>query len=197
MAHLRSARRPVLSSLLVLLAGCEQSTGGSPLSPSGEAGLSTGASATLLHCPNVGEVSATGLIDALGGSLRVTDSSGGVHEVVFPVGALSGPTLFQLTVPESSHAMVRVSALNPISGALHFIRFPADAQPTLSISYKRCTDPSILAQPLRLYHIHGQTGAIEGPFGVNEGDPSDPRVVGRVPHFSDYAVGSPDFVGDP
>jgi hypothetical protein len=193
MLYPRSARRLLLPSLLALLAGCGELGGRAPLSPAGEPGFTSAPSVTLIECPLPTAASATGTIGLLGGTLRVVDSFGGVNELVFPAGAVSVPTLFKLTVPASDHVVVRLGTLNPLTGVLGSIVFPVGARPTLTVSYKRCDGVSLDPQTLHLYNVDAQTGAIlEGPFGADAGDTSDPRVEGAVPHFSDYAVGSPD-----
>ena len=193
MSIFRSGSHPLLATLAAVLAGCGDYADRAPLAPAGAPGFSSAAAATLLECPLDVAASATGTINPTGGVLRVTDSAGGTHELVFPFGAITVPTIFTMTVPASQYAKVRIAANDPITGALKSVTFPAHAQPTLAISYKRCAHPRLRHQTLRLYNIDEQTGALlEGPFGGEDGDSTDPRVVGSVPHFSEYAIGSPD-----
>jgi hypothetical protein len=192
MTHTPKAYWLGLAVFATLLAGCEDSRDRAPLAPAKQAELSSAVSATLLECPIDQAVSATATIGALGGSLGVTDSYGGRHEVSFPAGAVSVPTLFKLTAPASQYVMVHVAALDPVTSVETAVNFPLDAQPTLAISYKRCPREAAARTDLQLFQLDEQTKApITRPFGGRENNASDPRVRGQVPHFSEYAVGSP------
>lgn len=191
------AIRPLLGLLGVVsaltLGACADADPASPLAPSQAPAAGVGISSTLLECSAATSVTASDTISFLGGTIQVTDAAGGVHEVSFPAYSVTGPTIFTLTVPASKYVEVRVTAQDLVSGVVFdTFAFPSDAQPTLTISYKRCTRANILHQPLALYHIDEVTDSIlEGPFGGKEGNPSDPRVTGKVPHFTDYAIGQP------
>jgi hypothetical protein len=193
MASLRSAHRLALPALLLVLGACGDSEDRAPLAPANEPGLSIVAGATLLQCPTDREASVSAIVDARGGMVRVIDAAGGAHRVRFPAGAVSEPTRFTLTVPASPYVLVRVNAFDAVTGEAKSVAFPAGAQPSLAVSYKRCP-PSIAARRnLQLYQVDERThGPIDRPFGGRENNASDPRVVGQVPHFSEYAVGSPE-----
>lgn len=184
----------LLGALSALALGACADTGpSSPLDPSQAPSFASGSSATLVECETLSSVTATDTIDLLGGRLAVTDSAGGVHEVVFPENAVTAPTIFTMTVPASKYVEVRVTAKDLLTGETYdSLVFPVDAQPTLAISYKRCTRFNVTKHDLGLYHIDEVTDALlAGPFGSKEGSTTDPRVKGRVPHFTDYAIGAP------
>lgn len=184
----RFALRILAPALALLLGACGDST--SSLAPS-ELSRASSPSATLLECPTDATASASETIDLLGGTLQVVDAAGGLHEVVFPQNAVALPTTFTLTVPAGQYVKVDVTAVDALTGEPQSITFPADAQPTLAISYKRCTRSNTDNTALHLYNIDPGTSAVlEGPFGGKEGG-TDPRVKGAVPHFSEYAIGTP------
>lgn len=187
-------RNPLLVAVaaLVLAGGaCADRTAVSPLAPTDTPQLSS-ASATLLECPSDLAVSASRTIDLLGGTVTVVDPYGGTHQVSFPASAVVAPTVFKLEVPAAQYVKVRVTATDALTGQPVEVAFPADAQPVLAVSYKRCTRNNVGNLPLQLYNVDETTNAVlEGPFGAKEGNPTDPRVVGAVPHFSDYSLGSP------
>jgi len=193
MTYTPGAKWLVLAGFATLLAGCDDTNDRAPLAPTERPGFTSAASATLLECPIDAEVSATARIDVLGGTLGVTDSYGGRHEVIFPAGAVSQQTVFTLTAPASRYVLVRVTATDPATGAVSPVDFPVDAQPTLAISYKRCPRPDLSRPNLQLFQVDEQTKApITRAFGGKENNASDLRVRGQVPHFSEYAVGSPE-----
>lgn len=195
MIEIRRARLLALGASVALLVGCDESRDHAPLAPVEQPGLSRAASAgQLLECPIDEEVTATATIDERGGTLRAIDGSGGRHEVIFPAGAVSEPTRFTLTAPASRYVLVRVTATDA-RGAERLTEFPPEAQPTLAVSYKRCPR-SVLGRPkLQLFQVDERTKApITRAFGGKENNASDPRVRGEVPHFSEYAVGSPEDV---
>lgn len=182
-----------LPALAALLSSCAEAGDPAPLAPADAPSLASSSSATLLECSTSSTLAVSDTIDLLGGTLKLTDEFGGVHEVVFPANAVSTPLIFTLTVPASKYVEVDVTATDPLTGDTTSVFFPADAQPTLAISYKRCTRSNTANKALGLYHIDPVTDAVlEGPFGAKEGSSTDPRVTGQVPHFSDYAIGSPD-----
>jgi hypothetical protein len=188
------ALRPLLipvSALALVLGACADGSTPTPVAPAAAPLFGTSSSSTLLECPTDVGVAATDTIDVLGGTLKVVDSVGGTHEVVFPDNAVSTATVFTLAVPAAQYMEVRVTARDLLTGEEQSITFPTDAQPTLAISYKRCTRSDVLNKELFLFNIDEATNAVlEGPFGTKEGNPDDPRVEGKVPHFSDYAVGT-------
>jgi hypothetical protein len=182
-----------LPALAALLSSCADADRSAPLAPADAPLRASSPSAILLECTSTTTLAVSDTIDLVGGVLKLTDEFGGVHEVVFPANAVSSPTIFTLTVPASKFVEVDVTATDPLTGQTMSVTFPADAQPTLAISYKRCTRNDTDNKTLGLYHIDPATDAVlEGPFGAKEGSTTDPRVKGKVPHFSDYSVGMPD-----
>lgn len=176
---------------LALVAACADQEPIQPITSSSPS-LSSGSSSVLIECEATTSVSATDTISVLGGTIQVTDAAGGTHSVSFPENAVASATVFDFTVPASKYVEVDVTAKDLLTGEPVAITFPADAQPTLGISYRRCTRSDVLNKDLRLFNIDGTTKAVlEGPFGSKDGGVSDPRVVGKVPHFSAYAVGTP------
>lgn len=189
MRHGGLAFRLFVPALALVAGACADA--GTSLAPS-EAVRASSSGATLLECPTEFTVATTGTIDLLGGTLSVVDNVGGTHQVAFPANAVSLPTTFTLTVPAGQYVKVDVTATDPLTGEQKSVTFPADAQPTLAVSYKRCTRSNVQKNNLQLYHTDSATNAVlEGPFGGKEGNSKDPRVVGAVPHFSAYSVGTP------
>lgn len=180
------------AALAISLAGCADRSPTMPLTAASAPLRSVGSSATLLECPTDLSVSTSGTVDAVGGTLSVIDAAGGTHQVTFPPNAVLLPTVFRFEVPASQYVKVRVTATDAATGEPMEISFPADARPVLAVSYKRCTRNNTGDLPLQLYNVDEVTNEVlEGPFGAKEGNPEDPRVVGSVPHFSDYSLGSP------
>lgn len=191
MTELRRSRIWLSLPALALVAACADQEPIQPITSSAPS-LSSGSSSVLVECDATTSVSATDTISVLGGTIQVTDAAGGTHAVTFPENAVATATVFEFSVPASKYVEVDVTAKDLLSGEPIEIAFPADAQPTLAISYRRCTRADICNKDLGIFNIDGATKAIlEGPFGGKEGNVSDPRVVGQVPHFSAYAVGTP------
>ena len=184
---------PLLTVLAGLaIAACADGGPAEPLAPSTTAGSHSSTSPALLSCPASTAVTVSDTIDALGGTLRVVDTGGGTHEIVFPAGALSVATVFTVTLPESQYLKARITATVLGSDVpLATISFPSTAQPALSISLARCGS-GLPAGKLALYNVDVQTEAVlQGPFGQRAGGSSGNRVEGRVPHFSDWLIGAP------
>ena len=203
MIKIRKADRLLLPVLLALGAGCEDSSNRAPLAPAEQPASYLSMGVYLLQCPTYEELSASATIDGSGGSVSVTDSYGGRHSVDFPVGAVAEPTTFTLTVPASQHMLVRVTPTDPATGAVKTVGFPMGAEPTLSISYRRCPLSERSRPSLQLYHVtesmlgalntgRSTTSTVNGSINITW----DSRVSGEVPHFSEYAVGSPEAADD-
>jgi hypothetical protein len=174
------ARKPLFLAFAALMAagaGCSSERSTSPSAPSRLLGLGGWGSTSpkLLVCPSSTTQTATGVIDALGGTL----TAGGMS-VVIPANAVLAPTSFTLTVPASQYVEIEVTA----GGADHYVF----VQPVVVIlDYSRCGGGSLLSAPHQAWNIDPETKALlENMGGV------DSKLTHQVSfstiHFSGFAI---------
>ena len=143
--------------------------------PSPATSLSNDAAPSLLQCPTNQTTFATGLVDALGGSVFL-----GATGIALPAGALTTPTLLQVTVPASTYMEIDVSAVG-------FDTFLFQQPVTITIDYSRCNRSDVDQKTLHVYHIDPLTKQLlEDMGGVD--DKASHQITFTTGHLSGYAV---------
>lgn len=125
---------------------------------------------TLLPCNPLPESTATATIGPAGGTLQV-----GPHTLTVPAGALSAPVSITGTAPSGS--------VNTVQFQPEGLRFAVPAG--LTMSYANCPSPGVLL-PKRVVFTDDALTILEVLLSVDSR--SAQTVVGRVQHFSHYAV---------
>ena len=167
----------IVGSLAFLSAACGDPTGigSEPDVPSlrVESAASSTGGATLLACPVSKSRSATEVIGAEGGTLKLSG-----HTVNIPAGAVSQPTAFTISVPASDNLLVDVSAAD----AEHY-RFAKPVE--MTISYKRCAQQGLAS--FSAWYIERSTGAMIERMGGTD-DKRHRSVTFLTDHLSGYAI---------
>lgn len=135
----------------------------------GVTGVVNGLTYTLLNCISLPYAASTRVIGPNGGSITA-----GRHTLVIPEGALTQDVVVTAESPVGSRSEVRFSP--------HGLQFEQPA--ALTMSYGHCSQPSGYVRGL-VYLDEGDD-IVEAPPSLDI-VPAD-RVVGRIDHFSGYAV---------
>lgn len=168
----RAGEWSVLVAALLLAASCGEQRA---TAPKASASLNRDTSPSLLECPTNQTTSATGIVDALGGSVFL-----GATGISLPAGALTTPTLFQVTVPASAYMEIDVSAVG-------FQTFLFEQPVTITIDYSRCNLSDIDERTLHVYHIDLLTNQLlEDMGGVD--DRVSRHITFTTSHLSGYAL---------
>jgi hypothetical protein len=168
----RASEWSVLVATLLLATSCGEQRA---TAPRASGSLNQDASPSLLECPTNQTTSTTGIVDALGGSVFL-----GATGISIPSGALTTPTLFQVTVPASTYMEIDVSAVG-------FQTFLFQQPVTITIDYSRCNRSDIDQKTLHVYHIDPLTKQLlEDMGGVD--DKSSRHITFTTGHLSGYAV---------
>jgi hypothetical protein len=172
-ARVRRVRElSIIVAALLLATYCGEQRATAP-SPAGS--LSQDAGPSLLECPTNQATSTTGTVDALGGSVFL-----GATGISLPPGALTMPTLLQVTVPASNYMEIDVSAVG-------FQTFLFEQPVTITIDYSRCTRSDIDQKTLHVYHIDPLTNELlEDMGGVD--DKASRHITFTTSHLSGYAL---------
>ncbi len=172
-------RKQILAvACLVILAGCGDTNPTAPAAPDAgaPAGLLFLSKPKLLECGLTAETSETALIDAAGGTIAVGGTS-----VVFPAGALLGPTNVTLTIPASPYVEVDIRT----DGQNRFL--DPFRRPIVTISYERCNSSDLLFRVLSAWYIDSDTkDLLERMLSVD--NKLTKSVTFRARHFSGYAI---------
>ena len=143
--------------------------------PNPAATLNKDSGPSLLECPTNQTTSTTGIVDALGGSVFL-----GATGITLPSGALTTPTLFQVTVPASNYMEIDVSAVG-------FQVFLFQQPVTITIDYSRCSRSDIDQKTLHVYHVDPLTNQLlEDMGGVD--DKASRHITFTTSHLSGYAL---------
>lgn len=160
----------IAGMLLATSCGEQRATAPSPLSS-----LNKDSSPSLLECPSNQTLSTTGLVGLLGGSISL-----GATGITLPAGALTLPTLFQVTVPASPYMEIDVSAVG-------FQTFLFQQPVTITIDYSRCNRSDTDQKTLHVYHIDPLTKQLlEDMGGVD--DKVSQHITFSTGHLSGYAI---------
>ncbi len=162
----------IFVAALLLATSCGEQRATAP-SPSGS--LNKDASPSLLECPTNQTTSTTGVVDLLGGSVFL-----GATGITLPAGALTVPTLLQVTIPASTYMEIDVSAVG-------FQTFLFQQPVTITIDYSRCSRNDIDQKTLHVFHIDPITKQLlEDMGGVD--DKVSQHITFTTGHLSGYAV---------
>lgn len=143
--------------------------------PSPAAGLNRDASPSLLECPTNQTTSTSGVVGLLGGSVSL-----GATGITLPAGALTLPTLLQVTIPASNYMEIDVSAVG-------FQTFLFQQPVTITIDYSRCNRNDVDQKTLHVYHIDPLTKQLlEDMGGVD--DKLSHQITFSTGHLSGYAI---------
>lgn len=158
---------------LVLSIGCAD--GVEPTAAPTTARLAAGTGTNPLECPVDQTLSASGSIDALGGTVAV-----GGHSVTLPMGAVLLPRTITLTVPAGNYMAIDLK----VDGAEHF---QFEAPVSVTIDYSRCTRNNIQKTPLTAWYWDAGTATLLERMNATD-DRSASRVHFETDHFSGYVV---------
>ena len=168
----RAGELTTVVAAFLLAATCGEHRATAPRPPGS---LSKDVSPSLLQCPTDQTTSTTGVVDLLGGSVIL-----GANGITLPAGALTTPTLFQVTVPASPYMEIDVSAVG-------FQTFLFQQPVTITIDYSRCDRSDIDQKTLHVYHIDPLTHLLlEDMGGVD--DKTSRQITFTTTHLSGYAV---------
>lgn len=143
--------------------------------PQAAVSRSQSGSPTLIECPTNQTLSTSGLVGLLGGSVQL-----GATGITIPDGALTAPTLIQVTVPASRFMEIDVSAVG-------FTSFLFQQPVTITIDYSRCNRNDLDPQTLQVWHIDPLTHQmLENMGGVV--DTATQHITFTTGHLSGYAV---------
>ena len=168
----RTCELGIAVAVLGLATSCGEQRATAP-SPSGS--LSKDATPSLLECPTSQTTSTTGVVDPLGGSVFL-----GATGIALPAGALTAPTLFQVTIPSSTYMEIDVSAVG-------FQTFLFQQPVTITIDYSRCNRSDIDQETLHVYHIDPLTHQLLEDMGGID-DKVSQQITFTTTHLSGYAV---------
>ena len=168
----RSGKVVAAVAALLITSSCGEPRATAPNSSSSRSESST---PTLIECPSDQTLSTSGLVGLLGGSVQL-----GATGITIPGGALTAPTLFQVTVPASRFMEIDVSAVG-------FTSFLFQQPVTITIDYSRCNRNDLNPQTLQVWHIDPVTHQmLENMGGVV--DSVAKHITFTTGHLSGYAV---------
>jgi hypothetical protein len=131
----------------------------------------------LIECPSTVTETQTALIGIDGGTISI-----GGMSVLFPAGALLGPTNVTLTVPASRYVEIDIQTDGPNQFLDELLR------PTVTISYARCGFRlDLLFRLVSAWYIDSATKALlEKQISID--NKLTRTVTFRPSHFSGYAI---------
>ena len=130
----------------------------------------------LLACPTHDAQTAREIIGAGGGSIAVRGAS-----IAIPAGAVSEPTEFEVTIPESPFLEVEIHAVGHDS---YQFQQPA----TITIKYSNCSDNSVVERATLVgAYIDTETDQVLEVMGGYD-DKAARRISFTTWHLSGYAV---------
>jgi hypothetical protein len=163
---------------LAVLAACGDQNPTAPPSPPAEPeNLLFFSPPKLLQCPSTETQTLTVPIGIDGGTISI-----GGTKVVFPAGALLGPTNVTLTIPASPYVEIDIQT----DGQNKFLE-PL-LRPIVTISYARCGNRlDLLFRPLSAWYIDSETKALlEKQISLD--NKLTRTVTFRASHFSGWAI---------
>jgi hypothetical protein len=175
----RPMRRVLVVAALAVLGACGDQRPTEPAKPATGGSLDglLSSGPKLVECHIDETKSTTALIDAGGGTVALDGTS-----VLFPLGALAGPTIVTLTIPASRYIEVAIQT----DGQRYF---PVDLpQPVVTIDYSRCNRSDVLVKPLMVWYIDSETKALLENMDVLFDNKLLQRITFSTGHFSGYAI---------
>jgi hypothetical protein len=166
----RSTLLAVAALLLELSCGEQRAT-----APGSSSSRSESAVPSLVECPSNETATASAVIGLLGGTVQV-----GATSISIPSGAVTAPTLIQVTVPASRFMEIDVTAVG-------FASFLFQQPVTITIDYSRCNRSDLDQETLQVWHIDPVTKQLLDNMGGSD-DKAARRIVISSGHLSGYAV---------
>jgi hypothetical protein len=143
--------------------------------PGTSASRSDNASPSLLECPSSETTTTSAVVGLLGGVIQLGGTS-----ITIPSGALTAPTLLQLTIPASRYMEIDVTAVG-------FTSFLFQQPVSVTIDYSRCARSDVDQQTLHVWHIDPVTKQLLEDMGGTD-DKTSRRITFSTGHLSGYAV---------
>ena len=143
--------------------------------PGTSASRSDGSSPSLVECPSNETTTTSAVVGLLGGAINLGGTS-----ITIPAGALTAPTLLQVTVPASRYMEIDVTAVG-------FTSFLFQQPVSVTIDYSRCTRSDIDQKTLHVWHIDPVTKELLEDMGGTD-DKASRRITFTTGHLSGYAV---------
>jgi len=170
----RSRFAGIMVATLLLASSCGEPRATAPKTQSARSQIP---GTNILECPTNQTTTATGFIGPLGGIVQV-----GATSISIPAGAISLPTLLQVTVtvPASNYMEIDVTA-----GALEHFTF--DQPVSVTIDYSRCNRSNIDRAPLHVWYIDSDTHELLQDMGGVD-DKASQSIKFTTGHLSGYAV---------
>lgn len=170
----KSRIKSFLVSVAVVLTGLSC---GEPRATAPETSLGGGnsASPSLVECPSNETTTTSAVVGLLGGVIQLGGTS-----ITIPSGALTAPTLLQVTIPASRYMEIDVSAVG-------FTSFLFQQPVSVTIDYSRCTRSDLDQQTLHVWHIDPVTKQLLEDMGGTD-DKASRRITFSTGHLSGYAV---------
>src|SRR5438270_3375321 len=133
------AKTKLLTLAMLLLAiSCGE---GRATAPGGSSSRSENSGPSLIECPTNESSTTSALVGLLGGTVQL-----GATSISIPSGALSVPTLIQVTVPASRFMEIDVTAVG-------FTSFLFQKPVSVTVDYSRCNRGDIDQATLHVWHI--------------------------------------------
>ena len=136
---------------------------------------SDGTSPSLVECPANETATTSAVVGLLGGVIQLGGTS-----ITIPSGALTAPTLLQVTIPASRYMEIDVTAVG-------FTSFLFQQPVSVTIDYSRCARSDVDQQTLHVWHIDPVTKQLLDDMGGTD-DKTSRRITFSTGHLSGYAV---------
>jgi hypothetical protein len=143
--------------------------------PGASTSRSDTSSPSLVECPSNQTTTTSAVVGLLGGVIQLGGAS-----IAIPSGALTVPTLLQVTIPASRYMEIDVTAVG-------FTSFVFQQPISVTIDYSRCSRSDIDQQPLHVWHIDPVTKELLEDMGGTD-DKASRRITFSTGHLSGYAV---------
>jgi hypothetical protein len=143
--------------------------------PGASTSRSDGASPSLIECPSSETATTSAVVGVLGGAIQLGGTS-----ITIPSGALTAPTLLQLTIPASRYMEIDITAVG-------FTSFLFQQPVSVTIDYSRCARSDVDQQTLHVWHIDPNTKQLLEDMGGTD-DKASRRITFSTGHLSGYAV---------
>lgn len=143
--------------------------------PATSTSRSDGTSPSLVECPSNETTTTSAIVGLLGGVIQLGGTS-----ITVPNGALTAPTLLQVTIPASRYMEIDVTAVG-------FTSFVFQQPVSVTIDYSRCARSDLDQQTLHVWHIDPLTKQPLDDMGGSD-DKASRRITFSTGHLSGYAV---------
>lgn len=173
-AYSKSCSRSYLVTAAILFVGlsCGEPRATAPDTSMSQSG---GSSPSLIECPTNETTTTSAVVGLLGGVIKLGGTS-----ITIPSGALTAPTLLQVTIPASRFMEIDVTAVG-------FTSFLFQQPVTVTIDYSRCARSDLDQQTLTVWHIDPATKQRLEDMGGTD-DKASRQITFSTGHLSGYAV---------